>query len=97
MLFDHFEVAQVVVDGDARVVDEDIKRPDSGDCFLDLRPWGKGFVWVNGHNLGRYWYVGPQQHLYCPASWLKKGVNEICVLDLLQSTPAPIKGVRTLE
>jgi beta-galactosidase len=37
-----------------------------GDTFFDLRGWGKGYVWVNGHNLGRYWGVGPQQSLYCP-------------------------------
>ncbi|HUC85028.1 MAG TPA: beta-galactosidase family protein, partial [Candidatus Acidoferrales bacterium] len=37
-----------------------------GDTFLDLRGWGKGIVFVNGHNLGRYWHIGPQQTLYCP-------------------------------
>jgi beta-galactosidase len=69
----------------------------TADTYFDLSAYKKGVIWVNGHNLGRYWYVGPQQHLYCPASWLKKGVNEILVLDLLSSTPAPIPGVRTLE
>ena len=54
-----------------------------GDCFLDMRPWGKGFVWVNGHNLGRYWNIGPQQTMYVPGPWLKPGRNEIIVLDLL--------------
>jgi beta-galactosidase len=54
-----------------------------GDCFLDMRPWGKGFVWVNGHNLGRFWNIGPQQTMYVPGPWLKPGANEIVVLDLL--------------
>jgi len=54
-----------------------------GDCFLDMRPWGKGFVWVNGHNLGRYWNIGPQQTMYVPGPWLKEGENEIVILDLL--------------
>jgi beta-galactosidase len=45
----------------------------------------KGVVWVNGHNLGRFWYIGPQQKLYCPASWLKQGNNEVIVFDLLQN------------
>ncbi len=58
-----------------------VERP--GDCFLDLRPWGKGFVWVNGRNLGRYWNIGPQQTMYVPGPWLKPGENEIIVLDLL--------------
>jgi beta-galactosidase len=52
----------------------------TGDTFLDLRGWGKGVVWVNGHNLGRFWNLGPQQTLYCPGPWLNKGANEIVVL-----------------
>lgn len=54
------------------------------DTYLDLRQWGKGVVWVNGHNLGRYWHVGPQQTVYLPVEWLKKGQNEIVVLELLK-------------
>jgi beta-galactosidase len=50
------------------------------DTFLDTRGWGKGQVWVNGHHLGRYWQIGPQQTLYLPASWLKAGANEVLVL-----------------
>jgi beta-galactosidase len=69
----------------------------TADTYFDCSGYKKGIIWVNGHNLGRYWYVGPQYHLYCPASWLRKGQNEIVVLDLLQDTPAPIKGVETLE
>jgi beta-glucanase (GH16 family) len=56
----------------------------AGDTYLDMSSWGKGMVWVNGHNLGRYWSVGPQQTLYLPAEWLKKGANEVEVLELLQ-------------
>jgi beta-galactosidase len=53
------------------------------DTFLDMRPWGKGLVWVNGYNLGRYWNIGPQQTMYLPGVWLKPGTNEIVILDLL--------------
>lgn len=67
------------------------------DTYIDLSQFRKGIVWVNGHNLGRYWNVGPQQRLYCPAPWLKKGRNEVRVLDLLQTGPASIRGVTTLE
>ena len=56
----------------------------SGDTWLDMRPWGKGVAWVNGHNLGRYWNIGPQQTMYVPAAWLKPGENEIVILDLLR-------------
>lgn len=54
------------------------------DTYLDMRKWGKGVVWVNGHNLGKYWSIGPQQTLYLPAEWLKKGKNDIVVLELLK-------------
>ncbi len=62
------------------------------DTFLDLSRWGKGVVWVNGHNLGRYWSIGPQQRLYCPAPWLKEGANEVLVLDLQLTEPQPLEG-----
>jgi beta-galactosidase len=60
------------------------------DTYLDMRAWGKGSVWVNGHNLGRYWSIGPQQTLYVPAEWLKKGSNEITVLELLKPERATL-------
>ena len=69
----------------------------TADTYIDMSAFKKGVVWVNGHNLGRYWYVGPQQHLYCPASWLKKGKNEVVVMDLLQTEAATIRGVTTLD
>jgi len=53
----------------------------TGDTFLDMRKWGKGIVFVNGHHLGRYWSVGPQQTLYLPGVWLKKGENEIVIFE----------------
>jgi beta-galactosidase len=62
------------------------------DTFLDMSKWKKGVVWVNGHNLGRYWSIGPQQRLYCPAPWLKKGENTIIVLDMELTKPQPLDG-----
>ena len=53
-----------------------------GDTFFDLRGWGIGALWVNGHCLGRYWRVGPQQSLFVPSMWLKRGENEVILLDL---------------
>jgi beta-galactosidase len=52
---------------------------------------------VNGHNLGRYWNIGPQQPLYCPAPWLRRGGNEDLVLDLLQTEPKPIADKKALS
>ena len=53
-----------------------------GDTFLDMSVWTKGAVWVNGHNLGRFWNIGPQQTLFVPAPWLNRGANEVIVFDL---------------
>jgi beta-galactosidase len=64
----------------------------TGDTFLDLRGWGKGYVWVNGHNLGRYWGVGPQQSLFCPGVWLKNVGNEVVVLDLDATAARTLQG-----
>lgn len=53
-----------------------------GDTFLNFEQMGKGLVYVNGHALGRIWSIGPQQTLYTPGCWLKKGRNEVVVLDV---------------
>ena len=52
-----------------------------GDTFINMEAFGKGQVYVNGHALGRFWQIGPQQTLYLPGCWLKKGKNEVIVLD----------------
>ncbi|MBR5879736.1 MAG: hypothetical protein IKY91_09275, partial [Akkermansia sp.] len=59
------------------------------DTFLDMRGWQKGYVWVNGHLLGRYWHIGPQERLYCPGEFLKQGANTIEILDLHMVTEMP--------
>lgn len=52
------------------------------DTFLDLWGWSKGIVFINGHNLGRYWAsVKPQRTLYVPKEFLKLGANEIILLE----------------
>ena len=52
-----------------------------GDTFLDFSGWGKGCVFVNGFNIGRFWEIGPQKCLYIPAPLLKRGTNEIIVFE----------------
>jgi beta-galactosidase len=64
-----------------------------GDTYLDMSNWGKGVVWVNGHNLGRYWGIGPQQTLYLPVEWLKKGYNDVEVLELLKPEQDQLSGL----
>jgi beta-galactosidase len=53
-----------------------------GGTFLDLRNWSMGAVWVNGHNLGRYWDRGGLRSLFLPRQWLRRGHNEIILLEL---------------
>ena len=64
----------------------------TGDTFLNLENGGKGQVYVNGHAIGRHWYIGPQQTLYVPGCWLKKGQNEVIVLDVIGP-----RGEQTIE
>lgn len=66
------------------------------DTYVDLSGWTKGVVWVNGHNLGRYWQIGPQHRLYCPASWLRVGRNDIVIFDHHLTDPKPISFASTL-
>jgi len=63
-----------------------------GDTFLNFETWGKGQVYVNGHAMGRIWSIGPQQTLYVPGCWLKKGKNEIIVLDVVGPREAFVWG-----
>ncbi|MFI5229311.1 MAG: glycoside hydrolase family 35 protein [Gemmatimonadales bacterium] len=69
-----------------------VDRP--GDTFLDTRDWGKGTVWVNGHQLGRFWDIGPQQTLYVPGPWLRRGENEVVVFDLVAPARRTLAGLR---
>jgi beta-galactosidase len=64
-----------------------------GDTYINMSAWGKGHVWLNGHNLGRYWNIGPQQTLYIPAQWLKKGKNEIVVFELNKTNQNDIDSI----
>lgn len=66
----------------------------TGDTFLDMSKWSKGMVWVNGYAIGRYWHIGPQQALYVPGCWLKRGENEVIVLDMAGTEEARLKGLR---
>ncbi len=63
------------------------------DTYLDMSSWVKGVVWVNGHNLGRYWQIGPQQTIYLPAEWLHKGKNNIAVFEMLKPEQELIQGL----
>ena len=61
----------------------------SADCWI---PWravinasGTGYMWLNGHNIGRHWEEGPQREFYLPECWLNMGGSNTLVLGLRQS------------
>ena len=60
------------------ILDIDTKPQDT---YINMQKWGKGVVFVNGKNLGRYWSVGPQLSLFLPAPWLKEGKNVIVIFE----------------
>jgi len=66
---------------------------ETGDTYLDMGIWGKGSVWINGHHIGRYWQVGPQQTLYVPSFWLKKGKNEVLVFEQIKTVQNKLRGL----
>ncbi|MDG5798898.1 beta-galactosidase [Marinilabiliaceae bacterium ANBcel2] len=63
------------------------------DTYFDMREFGKGSLWVNGHHVGRYWQIGPQQTLYIPAPWLKEGENEVVVFEMLKMWENELSGI----
>lgn len=65
----------------------------TGDTFINMETWGKGQVYVNGHAIGRFWQIGPQQTLYMPGCWLRKGENEIIVADIVGPRETAVEGL----
>lgn len=45
---------------------------------------------MNGYAIGRIWHKGPQQTLYVPGCWLKKGKNEVIVMDVTGPKGRPV-------
>ena len=56
-------------------------KAGKGECFVDMSGFTKGYVFVNGFNLGRYWDIGPQKALYLPGALLKEE-NEIIIFEI---------------
>jgi len=80
-----------------RFLKGEFKLTATGDTYFDMSKYAKGVLFVNGHNLGRFWDRGPQQRLYCPASWLNKGNNTILVFNLQNSDAITVSGVKRLK
>ena len=70
----------------------EIELNDTADVYIDATNYFKGYIYVNGYNLGRYWNIGPQYRLYCPGIWLNKGINTIYFLELETQAEMPVTG-----
>jgi beta-galactosidase len=68
-----------------------------GDTYLDMSAYKKGYIYVNGHLLGRYWDLGPQKRVFCPGVWLNNGTNVVTVFELLEGGAQNIRGFDTLK
>lgn len=51
------------------------------DTYIEATNFGKGYIYINGFNIGRFWNVGPQYKIYVPAELLKLGKNEILIIE----------------
>ena len=63
---------------------------EAADTYLDLTGWTKGAAWINGFPLGRHWSRGPQRRLYVPGPVLRRGRNEVIVLELHATSRAAV-------
>ncbi len=70
---------------------------EAGDTLLDMTGWGKGMVWVNGINLGRFWDIGPQYTLFMPGCWMNEGANEIIVMDIEPTGHTSVRGLTEMK
>lgn len=80
----------------------ELELSDVDSTFIDTSKFGKGYIFVNGFNLGRYWNEGPTQYLYAPYPLWKKGSNEIVVFETeginverLEFSDEPIYGLKS--
>lgn len=74
------------------------------DTFIDLSHCGKGVVFINGINLGRFWDVGPFYTTYLPGAYLQKGKNEIVIFETegveikeVKFSATPIRLIQSIQ
>ncbi|WP_426251734.1 beta-galactosidase [Paenibacillus pabuli] len=58
--------------------------------MLRLTGMSKGTLHLNGHHLGRYWQIGPQEDYKIPVSWLQEE-NELLLFDEEGRTPERVR------
>ena len=84
-LFTHRAGGPQTTPGGPAIAEFDIPIGQPADGYLTFPGWAKGFAWINGFLLGRYWEIGPQTTLYVPAPLWRPGNNKIAILELERS------------
>jgi hypothetical protein len=81
--------ARVLADVPAGFVTRFKYTEDDRPMFVRLEGEGKGQLYLNGKDVGRYWSIGPQQRYYLPACWLDEE-NELVLFE--ETGVAPTGG-----
>jgi len=73
------------------------ENADKGTWRLLINASGNGFIYINGHNIGRHWEAGPQREFYIPECWLnlKAGEKNNITLGLRQTVNGAV--IRSME
>ncbi|KAL5284162.1 GLB1L.2 family protein [Megaselia abdita] len=72
----------LIMEGPVLFLGQFVLETVKGDTYIDFSEWGKGVVFVNGFNLGRYWpIVGPQLTQFIPKELMKVGINEVVLVE----------------
>lgn len=67
---------------------------EAKDTFLKLDQWTKGFVALNGFNLGRYWTpLGPQKTLYVPGTALRSHAENVMLIVEFEHAPSNTEDI----
>lgn len=68
-------------DGEPVILKAEFEIDECCDTFVKLPGFVKGIIIINGRVLSRYWNIGPQKSAYLPAPFLRKGKNELAVVE----------------
>lgn len=67
--------------GEPMILKSVIDIDECHDTFIKLPGFKKGIIILNGKVISRYWEIGPQKSAYIPAPFMKKGKNEIAIVE----------------
>jgi hypothetical protein len=75
-----------------------LPAPESGvwtPWHLRLNATGNGFLYLNGHPIGRYWQAGPQHDFFLPECWLNYSSGAANIITLSLRPTGQRAGIQT--